>query len=133
MGKLEILAEALHEEKDVNVHTRILAVRLVMLGNSTASVATAVDATQRTIQLWLVRFNEDGIKGLYPVTGRGRRLKVSYARVGKLAIRLCNKAMLTPKKLPYQIQSLSSRGPYECSFLSQTMRLDVPSVYTFAA
>ena len=48
MGKLEILAEALHEEKDVNVHTGILAVRLVMLGNSTASVATAADATQRT-------------------------------------------------------------------------------------
>ena len=34
---------------------------------------------------------------------------------------------------PYQIQSLFSRGQCKCGFLSQTMRLDVPSVYTFAA
>ena len=37
MGKLEILEGALREEKDVNVYTRVLAVRLVVLGNSTAS------------------------------------------------------------------------------------------------
>ncbi len=89
----------MREEKDVNVYTRVLAVRLVVLGNSTASATTAVSITQRTIQLWIVRFDEDGIKGLYPATGQGRKLKVSYAWVSKLAIRLCNKRMLTLKKL----------------------------------
>ena len=105
MGKLAILEEALREEKDVNVHTRILAVRFVLLGNSTASAAVTVNATQRTIQLWLVRFNEDGINGLYPATGRRRKPKASYAWVSKLAIRLCNKAMLTPKKLRRWVRS----------------------------
>ncbi len=105
MGKLEILAEALCKEKDGNVCTRIIAVRSVLLGNSTASTAATVNATQRTIQLWLVRFNEDGIKGLYPATGRGRKPKASYAWVSKLAIRLCNKGMLTPKKLRRWVRS----------------------------
>ena len=97
MGKLEILGEALREERGVNVHPRILAVRFVLLGNPAASAAVTVNATQRIVRLWLVRFDEDGIKGLHPATGRGRRPKVSYAWVGKIAIRLCNKGMLTPK------------------------------------
>ena len=66
---MDVLEGALREEKDVNVYTWILAVRFVLPGNSAAPTAVTVNATQRTIQLWVARFNEYGIKSLYPDTG----------------------------------------------------------------
>ena len=109
-GRLEILEEALREEKDVKIYTGILAVRFSLLGNSAASTVVIANATQRTIQLRIVRFNEDGVKGLYPATERGRRPKASYTGVSKLAIRLCNRAMLTPKKLHRRVRSRIGLG-----------------------
>ena len=64
MNKTKILTDAMHVEKDLKIHTRIMAVRSVLLGNTTAQTAEIADVTQRTVQMWIERFELDGIDGL---------------------------------------------------------------------
>ena len=64
MNKTKILTNAMHVEKDNRVYTRIMAVRSVLLGNTTAQTAEIADVTQRTVQMWIERFELDGIDGL---------------------------------------------------------------------
>ncbi len=64
MNKTKTLTDAMHVEKDNRIYTRILAVRSVLLGNTTAQTAEIADVTQRTVQMWIERFELDGIDGL---------------------------------------------------------------------
>ena len=64
MNKTKILTDAMHVEKDIGVYARILAVRSVLPGNTTAQTAEIADVTQRTVQMWIERFELDGIDGL---------------------------------------------------------------------
>ena len=54
---------------------------------------------RRTVQLWVARFNEDGIGGLRDAPGRGKVSRARYGRIRRLADRLAGKNMLTPRKL----------------------------------
>ena len=54
---------------------------------------------QRTVQLWVARFDEDGIDGPRDAPGRGRSPRAGYGRIRKLADRLAGKNMLTSRKL----------------------------------
>ena len=99
MNKTKILTDAMHVEKDLKTHTRIMAVRSVLLGNTTAHTAEIADVTQRTVQMWVERFELDGIEGLRDSPNRGKKPKVPVGRIKKIATRLRRMEKLTPKKL----------------------------------
>ncbi len=57
MGKTKILTDAMHVEKDNRVYARIMAVRSVLLDSTTAQTAEIAGVTQRTVQMWIKRFD----------------------------------------------------------------------------
>ncbi len=99
MNKTKILTDAMRVEKDNRVYTRILAVRSVLLGNTTAQTAEIADVTQRTVQMWVERFELDGVDGLRDSPNRGKKPKVPVGRIKKIATRLRRMEKLTPKKM----------------------------------
>ena len=99
MDSMEELAKAMRAEKDPSTRARMMAVRGVLAGLSTADVAIMADVTQRAVQLWVEKFEDGGIDGLRDSPGRGSRPKIRYRRVARLADRLAKKQMLTPRKL----------------------------------
>ena len=99
MDEIERVTEAMHREKNAKICNRLIAVRAVLMGRSTADAAGIIDAEQRTVQLWMQRYRERGIDGLRDAPRAGRRPKAAQAHVAKLAHRLYMKNMLTPKKL----------------------------------
>ncbi len=78
----------MHVEKDNRVYARIIAVRSVLLGNTTAQAAEIANVTQRTVQMWIKRFELDGIDGLRDSPDRGKKPKVPVGRIKKIAARL---------------------------------------------
>ncbi len=99
MNKTKILTDAMRVEKDTRIHTRILAVRSVLLGNTTAQTAEIADVTQRTVQMRVERFELDGVDGLRDSPNRGKKPKVPVGRIKKIATKLRRMEKLTPKKL----------------------------------
>ena len=71
----------------------------MLKGHSTRTGSGFADVNQRTVQLWVARFNEDGIGGLRDAPGRGRVSCARYGRIRRLADRLAGRNMLTPRKL----------------------------------
>ncbi len=61
--------------------------------------AEIADVTQRTVQMWIERFELDGIDGLRDSPNRGRKPKVPVGRIKKIATKLRRTEKLTPKKL----------------------------------
>ena len=53
---------------------------------------------RRTVQLWVARFNEGGIGGLWDAPG-GRMFRARYGRIRRLVDSLAGRNMLTPRKL----------------------------------
>ena len=97
--KIRELTEAMHAERDIRIRNRMMAVLGVLKGHSTKIASDFADVDQRTVQLWVARFDEGGIGGLRDAPGRGRASRAKYGRIRKLADRLAGKNMLTPRKL----------------------------------
>ncbi len=97
--KIRELTGAMRTEKDIRIRNRMMAVLGVLKGHSTRIVSDFADVDRRTVQLWVVRFDEDGIDGLRDASGRGRASRTRYGLIRKLADRLAGKNMLTPRKL----------------------------------
>ena len=97
--KTKKLTKAVRAERYVRIHNRMMAVMGVLKGHSTRTASDFADVDQRTAQLWVARFNEDNIDGLWDAPGSGRASRARYGRIRRLADRLAGKNMLTPKKL----------------------------------
>ena len=99
--KIRELTGAMHAERDVRIRNRMMAVLGVLKGHSTKIASDFADVDQRTVQLWVARFDEGGIGGLRDAPGRGRASRARYGRIRKLADGLAGngKNMLTPRKL----------------------------------
>ena len=97
--KIRELKEAMRAEKDIRIRNRMMAVMGVLKGHSTRTASDFADVDQRTVQLWVARFNEGGIDGLRDAPGRGRASRARYGRIRGLADRLAGRNMLTPRKL----------------------------------
>jgi transposase len=57
---------------DSAVVRRLLALALVLEGQSRDAAATAGGMTRQTLRDWVHRYNADGVAGLYSATGGGR-------------------------------------------------------------
>ena len=97
--KIRELTEAIRAEKNAKIRNRMMAVRGVLMGYSTSTAADFVDVEQRTVQMWVVRFNESGAGGLRDAPGRGRTSRSGYGQIKRLADRLAKRNTLTPRKL----------------------------------
>ena len=97
--KIRELTEAMRTERDIRIRNRMMAVLGVLKGHSTRIASDFADVDRRTVQLWVVRFDEDDIDGLRDAPGRGRASRTRYGLIRKLADRLAGKNMLTPRKL----------------------------------
>ena len=97
--KIRELTEAMHAESDIRIRNRMMAVLGVLKGYSTKIASGFADVDQRTVQLWVARFDEGGIGGLRDALGRGRASRARYGWIRKLADKLAGKNMLTPGKL----------------------------------
>ena len=97
--KIRELKEAMRAENDVRIRSRMMAVLGVLRGHSTKTASDFADMDQRTVQLWVSQFREDGVGGLRDAPGRGRSPRARYGKIKRLADRLRRKNMLTPRKL----------------------------------
>ena len=97
--KIRELTEAMRAERDIRIRNRVMAALGVLKGHSTRIASDFADVDQRTVQLWVARFDEGGIGGLWDTPGRGRASRARYERIRKLADRLAGKNMLTTRKL----------------------------------
>ena len=97
--KIRELTEAMRAERDIRIRNRMMAVLGVIKGHSTKTASDFADVDQRTVQLWVARFNEGGIDGLRDAPGRGRASRARYGRIRRLADRLAGRNMLTTRKL----------------------------------
>ena len=96
--KIRELTEAMRAERDIRIRNRMMAVLGVLKGHSTKIASDFADMDQRTVQLWVARFDEGGIGGLRDTPGRGRTSRARYGQIRKLADRLAGKNMLIPEK-----------------------------------
>ena len=97
--KIQELTEAIRAERDIRIRNRMMAVLGVLKGHSTRIASDFADVDQRTVQLWIARFDEGGIGGFWDAPGSGRASCARCGRIRKLADRLAGKNMLTPRKL----------------------------------
>ena len=61
---LNELAKIANKEPNPRVRQRLLAVRLVVMGNTVPQAAKAVGLKQRQTRNWIHRFNAEGVNGL---------------------------------------------------------------------
>ena len=115
--------EAMRTEKDIRIRDRMMAVRGVLSGHATSVATDFANVDERTMRLWMARFDEDGIDGLRDAPGRGRPPKVSYKRIRRLADRLGDKNMLTPQKLRDRIRKKADYAYSLCSVRKILRRL----------
>ena len=108
--RIRELTEAMRAEKDIKIRDRMMAVRGALGRCSTADIARFVDADERTIRLWMARFDESGIDGLRDAPGRGRPPRVAYRWIKRAADRLSGRNMLTPQKLRDRIRKKANYG-----------------------
>ena len=97
--KIQELTEAIRAERDIRIRNRMMAVLGVLKGHSTKIASDFADVDQRTVQLWIARFDEGGIGGFWDAPGSGKASCARCGRIRKLADRLAGKNMLTPRKL----------------------------------
>ena len=98
-NKIRELKEAMRAERDARIRSRMMAVLGVLRGHTTGIASDFADVDRRTVQLWMARFDKDGVDGLRDAPGRGRGPRVRYGKTRSIADRLSGKNMLTPRKL----------------------------------
>ena len=96
--KIRELTEAMRAEKDVRIRNRMMAVMGVLKGHSTKTASDFADVDRRTVQLWVVRFNEGGIGGLRDAPGRGRASRARYGRIRRACRQACRQEHAHPEK-----------------------------------
>ena len=108
MNRLDELNSAIRTEKDLDVRTRLMAVRAVLeLGHSTENMAAVFDVTTQCIQLWVERFNRDVPNGLRDKSKSDRPRAVPVSDIRQAAAELHQKTSLTPKRLREKIIDLT--------------------------
>ena len=70
------LAKIAKKEPNPRVRQRLLAVRLVVMGNTVPQAAKAVGLKQRQSRNWIHRFNEEGLHGLRDRPRPGQPVKL---------------------------------------------------------
>ena len=70
------LAKIAKKEPNPRVRQRLLAVRLVVMGNTVPQAAKAVGLKQRQSRNWIHRFNAEGVKGLRDRPRPGQPVKL---------------------------------------------------------
>ena len=90
---------ALRKEKNVDVHNRILAVKMHIINNqSTRQIADTLEMAPSTISDCIARYREAGIPGLQTQPKSGRPRQVSKTKLRKI-FRQCAGKVLTPEKM----------------------------------
>ena len=107
--KIRELAEAIRAERDIRIRSRMMAVLGVLKGHSTRIASDFADVDQRTVQLWVARFDEGGIGGLRDAPGRGRPPRAGYGRIRKLADRLAGRFFRSLDELKAAITAILER------------------------
>ena len=67
--KIRELTEAMRAERDIRIRNKMMAVLGVLKGHSARVASDLADVNRRTVQLWVARFDEDGIDGLRNAPG----------------------------------------------------------------
>ena len=70
------LAKIAKKEPNPRVRQRLLAVRLVVMGNTAPQAAKAVGLKQRQSRNWIHRFNDEGVNGLRDRPRPGQPVKL---------------------------------------------------------
>ena len=70
------LARIAKKEPNPRVRQRLLAVRLVVMGNTVPQAAKAVGLKQRQSRNWIHRFNAEGVNGLRDLPRPGQPVKL---------------------------------------------------------
>jgi len=79
------LRAAARRTKDSRQARRLLAIALVLDGASRGAAARAGGMDRQTLRDWVIRYNEEGIKGLRDRPRSGRRPRLSPEQRGELA------------------------------------------------
>ena len=83
-------------QRDIRIRNKMMVVLGALKSHSTRIASDFADVDQRTVQLWVARFDEGGIGGLRDAPGRASRAR--YGRIRKLADGLAGKNMLTQRR-----------------------------------
>jgi transposase len=70
------LAKIAKKEPNPRVRQRLLAVRLVVMGNTVPQAAKAIGLKQRQSRNWIHRFNDEGVNGLRDRPRSGQPVKL---------------------------------------------------------
>ena len=113
--KIQELMEAMRAEGDIRIRNRMMAVLGALKDHSTRIASDFADVDRWTVQLWAARFDEGGIGALRDAPCRGRASRARCGWIRKLAYRLADKNMLTPRKLRNWIRGRLDAGYSLCS------------------
>jgi transposase len=81
----EDLRQAARRSKDTAQSRRLLALALVLEGQTRTTAAHAAGMDRQTLRDWVIRYNEDGIDGLRDRPRSGRPPRLSAAQLAELA------------------------------------------------
>jgi transposase len=81
----EDLRQAARRSKDPAQSRRLLALALVLEGQTRTTAAHAAGMDRQTLRDWVIRYNEDGIDGLCDRPRSGRPPRLSAAQLAELA------------------------------------------------
>jgi transposase len=84
----EHLEKIANKEPNPRVRQRLLAVRLVVMGNTVPQAAKAVGLKQRQTRNWTHRFNAEGINGLRDRPRPGRSVKLPRQKEQAFRVRV---------------------------------------------
>ncbi len=79
------LRDAARRGRDVAASRRMLALALVLEGQSRAAAARAAGMDRQTLRDWVIRYNAEGLPGLSDRHGGGPRRRLSPAQEAELA------------------------------------------------
>jgi transposase len=90
------LARLAKTESDARVRQRILAIRLIVMGQTVPQAAPVVGLKQRQVRNWLHRFAAEGLEGLRdrPRPGQPKRLPAQSEDAFKARIRRPSRGMI---------------------------------------
>ena len=88
----------MHAERDIRIRNRMMAVLGILKCYSTRIASDFADVDRRTVQLWVARFDEDGIDGLRDAPGRGRTSRTRYGLTQETGRQACRQEHAHPQK-----------------------------------
>lgn len=85
---LEELRRRMRREKNVKPAQRLRIVVLALEGHTGKEIGQRVDLSERRVQAWLKRYNEEGVAGLVDRPGRGPSSLLTAEEADRLKARL---------------------------------------------